>query len=80
MAKYQTTAEWTRCTVIARLGQHDLIEVEHRRPDTTLDVSDLPLGIEPCEVLSSETISTQVLMVRAESACQRGRAKDATCE
>jgi hypothetical protein len=81
MTKYASTAESPRIaalsgahvrrTVIARLGQHELIEVEQRVPDSTLDTRDLPYGVEPCEVLFSEKIWTQVLVVRAESGGHR---------
>jgi hypothetical protein len=76
MTKYASTAESPRITarteahvrrtVIARLGQHALIEVERRVPDSTLDTSDLPHGVEPCEVLFSERIWTHVLVVSGE--------------
>ena len=55
-----------RCTVLACLGRDRLIEVECSLSDSSPNVDDLPEGVEPHEVLFSETIWTRVLVVPAK--------------
>jgi|JI10StandDraft_1071094.scaffolds.fasta_scaffold877928_1 hypothetical protein len=53
-----THALYGWCEVIAANGMQRTVQFEIRTPDKKLNLDDLPFGVEPEEVLFSETIST----------------------
>lgn len=53
-----THPEYGWCEIIAATDMHRTIQFEVRTPDKQPNLDDLPFGVEPEEVLFSETIST----------------------
>lgn len=53
-----THVDYGWCEVIAASGLERTVEVVIHTPDRELNVDDLPIGIEPEEILFSETITT----------------------